>query len=214
MRPLSLGALSEVLVVGAHSDDIEIGCGGTLLRLARENPDCRFTWLVLTGDDVRRGEAAASAAAFFPDGRAPELITPGLRDGHLPLALAEVKAAFESAKTRCSPDLVLTHQRGDLHQDHRVCAEVALQTFRDHRILEYEIPKYDGDMGAPNAFVVLDPELVERKVDHLMEHFASQRSKRWFTRDLFAGLMRIRGVEAGADGGFAEGFYMRKAVLG
>ncbi len=209
---LRLGQLGEVLAIGAHSDDIEIGCGGTLLAIAAANPQARFTWVVLTGDEGRQCEARASAEAFFGDGRAPRLVLGRLRDGHLPHEPA-AKALFEQAKVDASPDVVFTHQRDDLHQDHRVAAELALQTFRDHLVLGYEVPKYDGDLGAPNLLVPLTSAQVDRKVGHLMDHFASQRAKRWFTDDLFRALMRLRGMEANAPDGHAEGFYAHKVIV-
>ncbi|MGI9539468.1 MAG: PIG-L deacetylase family protein [Miltoncostaeaceae bacterium] len=204
--------LRQVLVVGAHSDDIEIGCGGTLLHLARRHPEAEFVWAVMTGTEERVAEATASAEAFFGDGRSPRVVAPGLADGRLPYDTA-AKEVWEGLKATTDPDLVFTHQRDDLHQDHRLLAELAIQTFRDHLILEYEIPKYDGDLGRPNAFVRLDEDIVDAKIDHLMNHFASQRSKRWFTEDLFRSLMRVRGMEAGAPSGHAEAFYAPKLVL-
>jgi LmbE family N-acetylglucosaminyl deacetylase len=210
---LYLGAqVGEVLVIGAHSDDIEIGCGGTLLALAEAHPTAHFTWAVLTGDENRQNEARSSAEAFFGGGRAPRLVLGGLRDGHLPHEPA-AKALFEQLKADVTPDVVFTHQRSDLHQDHRVAAELALQTFRDHLVLGYEVPKYDGDLGAPNLLAPLTAAQATRKVDHLMSHFASQRSKRWFTDDLFRALMRLRGMESNAPDGYAEGFYAHKLVL-
>lgn len=214
MIPLRLAGLRHVLAIGAHSDDVEIGAGGLMLRIAAASPACRFTWVLLTGDATRREEARRSAAAFLGGGCAPRLVTLGLRDGALPYEGAvAAREALAALRDEDPPELVLTHQRADLHQDHRLAAEIALQTFRDHLVVEYEVPKYDGDMGAPNLLVPLDAGTVERKVAHLMEHFASQRGKRWFTEDLFRGLMRLRGVEAAAESGFAEGFYLRKAVL-
>lgn len=214
MMPLRLSGLRHVLAVGAHSDDVEIGCGGLLLRIAAAAPACRFTFLVLTGTPERTDEARRSAAALFPDGRAPRTECLGLADGTLPYEGAvATRRAMAALRDADPPDLVLTHRRDDLHQDHRLAAEVALQTFRDHLLFEYEVPKYDGDMGRPNVLVPLDAATVERKVAHLMAHFASQRAKGWFTEDLFRGLMRLRGVEAAAPGGFAEGFVVHKAVL-
>lgn len=214
MIHLGLGSgVRHVLAVGAHSDDIEIGCGGTLLALADAYPEAAFTWVVLTGTDERQAEAAASAAAFFGPARAPRVHCGGFRDGFLPHEPG-VKELFERVKAELNPDVIFTHQRNDLHQDHRAAAELALQTFRDHLVLGYEVPKYDGDLGAPNVLVPLDRATVDRKVTHLMTHFASQRGKRWFTDDLFRALMRLRGMEANAGDGYAEGFYAHKVVLG
>ncbi|MCC6830856.1 MAG: PIG-L family deacetylase [Thermoleophilia bacterium] len=213
MIALRLGGLRSVLAIGAHSDDIEIGCGGTLLAIARANPGCAFTWLVLTGDDARCAEARASAAAFLP-GVAPRLVLGGLRDGHLPYADASAgKDLVHRVRDEAAPDLVLTHRRADMHQDHRFCGDVAHQAFRGVLTLEYEIPKYDGDLGVPNLLVPVEEDAARRKVDHLMAHFATQRAKGWFTEDTFLGLMRLRGIEAASDSGFAEGFDARKLIM-
>lgn len=210
MIPLTTGPLRRVLAIGAHSDDIEIGCGGTLLAIARAHPECRFTWLVMTGGRERQAEAAASARAFLPDAP-PHMVFGGLRDGYLPYQDAVAgKDLIHGVRDQADPQLVFTQRRADMHQDHRFCGEVAHQAFRGVTILEYEIPKWDGDLGVPNLLVPLDGDLVRRKVDHLMTHFASQRGKGWFTPDTFMGLMRIRGVEASAPSGFAEGFDARK----
>jgi len=211
--PLRPGKLGSVLAIGAHSDDIEIGCGATLLAIARANPRCRFTWVVLTGDADRAAEARASARAFLPGG-APELVLGGLRDGYLPYQDAAAgKELIHAARDAAAPELVLTHRRADMHQDHRFCADVAHQAFRGVLTLEYEIPKYDGDLGSPNVLVPVSEDDVRRKVDHLMAHFASQRGKGWFTPDTFTGLMRLRGIEAASPSGYAEGFEGRKLAL-
>lgn len=210
LRP---GALRSVLAIGAHSDDIEIGCGGTLLSIVRANPDCAVTWLVMTGDAARADEARDSAEAFLPAG-GPRLVLGGLRDGHLPYADASAaKDLIHRVRDEAAPDLVLTHRCADMHQDHRFCGEVAHQAFRGTLTLEYEIPKYDGDLGAPNLLVPVEAADARRKVEHLMAHFASQRSKAWFTEDTFLGLMRLRGIEAASPSGYAEGFDARKLTL-
>ena len=217
MRGLPLAAshapLRQLLVIGAHSDDAEIGCGGTVLRLVAENPGVAVTWVVLAAAGEREAEARASAEALLADAAEARVIVGGLRDGFLPYLGPVTKDFFEELKAQVDPDLVLTHQRNDLHQDHRVACELTWNTFRDHLVLEYEIPKWDGDMGAPNVFVPLPEDLAARKVEHLMSHFASQRSKRWFTPDLFQGLMRLRGMECASDTGLAEAFYARKLTL-
>jgi LmbE family N-acetylglucosaminyl deacetylase len=209
--PLAGGGLRRLLVIGAHSDDAEIGCGATVRRLVAENPDLAVTWVVLAASGDREGEARASAETLLHGAGEAHVVIGGLRDGFLPYLGPVTKELFEGLKQYGDPDIVLTHQRNDLHQDHRVACELTWNTFRDHLILEYEIPKWDGDLGAPNVFVPLEPDDVARKVEHLMHHFSSQRSKRWFTPDLFEGLMRLRGVECG--GGFAEAFYGRKVAL-
>lgn len=202
----------RLVVIGAHSDDAEIGCGGTVLSLLAAYPGTAVTWVVLTGDGEREAEARRSAEALLGDAGSLDIVFGGLRDAHLPSQWPEAKQIFEGLKA-ADPDIVLTHQRHDLHQDHRVACELTWNTFRNHTILEYEVPKWDGDLGAPNVLVPLHADLVARKVAHLIEHFASQRSKRWFTADLFEGLMRIRGMECVSDSGFAEAFYARKLAF-
>jgi LmbE family N-acetylglucosaminyl deacetylase len=200
----------RVLAIGAHADDIEIGAGGTVLRLVEEHPGLEFKWVVLTGKDERQIEARRSAEAFLGSVNA-SVELPGFRDGFLPYDGREVKSFFETLKP-FEPDLILTHYRGDLHQDHRLTCELTWNTFRDHLILEYEIPKYDGDLGTPNFYVPLHEDHVRRKIDLLAEHFASQRIKHWYERETFLGLMRIRGLECHVVG-HAEAFYCRKVVL-
>jgi LmbE family N-acetylglucosaminyl deacetylase len=204
----------RILVLGAHSDDIEIGCGGTILALSKQHPDCAFDWVVFSAVGARHDEAQRSANLFV---QAPQLRGPILKefqDSFMPYAGAEVKAVFEELKRTISPDLVFTHNRRDAHQDHRLIAELTWNTFRDHLVLEYEIPKYDGDLGQPNVFVPLDKKICDSKVDFLMEAFQTQRSKRWFDPQTFLGLMRLRGMESNAPSGYAEAFYCRKAVIG
>jgi len=197
--------------LGAHSDDIEIGCGGTILRLAQQYPHCIFHWVVFSADGVRAQEAQRAAALFAGNALKGPLLK-DFRDGFMPFLGGEVKAVFEELK-KVSPDLIFTHNRDDAHQDHRLLAELTWNTFRDHLILEYEIPKYDGDLGRPGVFVPLDSELCEKKVQYLMDTFASQRSKRWFQSDTFFSILRLRGIECNAPSGYAEGFYARKLVL-
>lgn len=202
----------EILCLGAHSDDIEIGCGGTVLRLIRQYPGCVLHWVVFSAIGVRAEEARRAAASFCGAGlREPLLKT--FPDGFLPFVGAEVKTVFEELKKTVSPDLILTHRGKDAHQDHRLISELTWNTFRDHFILEYEIPKYDGDMGQPNVFVPLDSDLCQQKVRYTMEVFASQRVKRWFEPETFLSLMRLRGMECNAPSGYAEAFYCRKLVL-
>ena len=203
----------RLLAIGAHSDDIEIGCGGTILKLIEQGSLSEVCWVVLTGETKRAAEAAQSAEALLGDVPGKRVILKDFRDGYFPYDGAEIKGFFEELKGELSPDVILTHQRSDLHQDHRVTCELTWNTFRDHLILEYEIPKYDGDMGAPNLFVPLDESLCRKKIDHLMTHFASQSSKRWFKEDLFSGLLRLRGMECNSPTSYAEAFYCRKAML-
>ncbi|HEY6345736.1 MAG TPA: PIG-L deacetylase family protein [Bryobacteraceae bacterium] len=203
----------QILCLGSHPDDIEIGCGGTILRLAREHPGSVFHWVVFCASGPRGAEARQAAVHFTGAGglRGPLLKT--FRDGFLQFEGAKVKEAFEQLKQTVSPDLIFTHNRRDAHQDHRLVAELTWQTFRDHMILEYEIPKYDGDLGAPSVFVPLSSELCQEKVGYIMNAFPSQHEKQWFREDRFLSLMRLRGMECAAPSGYAEAFYCRKVVL-
>jgi LmbE family N-acetylglucosaminyl deacetylase len=213
MLPLKLserpGPL-QILCLGAHSDDLEIGCGGTVLRLLAEH-DAAVRWVVLGCSGERLKEAQLSAESLLVGAEQVQIEIHRFRDGFFPYVGGEIKEAFEKLKGQVSPDLILTHTRGDLHQDHRLVNELTWNTFRDHLILEYEIPKYDGDLGLPNLFVALDESLVEKKIRHLLDFFATQRDKRWFDEETFRGLLRLRGVEAGVH--YAEAFYARKAAF-
>ncbi len=217
MRPLKLPfdatSAPNILCLGAHSDDIEIGCGGTILRLAQQYPSCVFHWVVFSAMGVRETEARRAAELFAGAERLKGPLLKSFPDGFLPFVGAEVKAVFEELKQSVSPDLIFTHNKKDAHQDHRQLAELTWNTFRDHLILEYEIPKYDGDLGRPSVFVPLDTETCQKKVRCLMEAFASQRSKRWFEPETFFALMRLRGMECNSASGFAEAFYCRKMTL-
>jgi len=217
MRPLSLSAgarpLERVLCIGAHCDDIEIGCSGTVLSLIDQHPDVSVTWVVLASDEGRARETLDSAYGLLGQVAKKTITIQKFRDGFLPYQGAAVKEFFESLKMDAAPDLVLTHYRDDLHQDHRLVSELTWNTFRDHLICEYEIPKYDGDLGKPNVFVPLTPGVCRRKVENLLTSFRSQAGKRWFSEDLFLALMRLRGMECNSPSGYAEGFYCRKAVL-
>jgi LmbE family N-acetylglucosaminyl deacetylase len=201
----------RVLAVGSHADDIEIGCGGTLLRLARTR-ELDVRWVVLSASEERAAEAKRSAEAFLDGAASSQITVEGFRDAFFRYG-GEVKEYFETLKADASPDLILTHHRSDLHQDHSLVAELTWNTFRDHLILEYEIPKYDGDLGSPNVFVHLDEDVAGRKVELLLESFPSQRSRPWFTEDLFLALMRLRGMESASPSGLAEAFYARKVVI-
>jgi LmbE family N-acetylglucosaminyl deacetylase len=212
MMGLDLRGIRRVLCVGAHCDDIEIGCGGTLLTLAAVIPDLAVRWVVFASDEPRKREALACAERFLRGTRA-EITVHGYRDAFLPHSAEAVKEEFERLK-EFAPDLVLTHFRQDAHQDHRLIAELTWNTFRRHLILEYEIPKYDGDFGAPNVFVPLDPAFAEEKVRHILECYKSQADRHWFSRDLFMAVMRVRAMEANAGLDHAEAFYGKKLVLG
>ncbi|HEY7337753.1 MAG TPA: PIG-L deacetylase family protein [Bryobacteraceae bacterium] len=203
----------QILCLGSHSDDIEIGCGGTILRLSQQYPSAVFHWVVFTGCPTRKAEAQRAAELFVPSRALRGPILKTFSDGFMPFAAAEVKGFFEELKGTISPDLIFTHNRADAHQDHRLIAELTWNTFRNHLILEYEIPKYDGDMGRPGVFVPLDSETCNRKIDYIIESFQSQRDKQWFERETFSSLMRLRGMECNASSGYAEAFYCRKLVL-
>lgn len=198
-----------VLCLGAHSDDLEIGCGGTILRLLSER-QLIVHWVVWGCTAERGEEARRSASALLEEAERAEIQIHDFRDGFFPQCWAQIKESFEHLKRHVSPDLVFTHARDDLHQDHRLLNELTWNTFRDHLILEYEIPKYDGGLGSPNLFVSLDGAMADRKVRQVMDFFATQRDKRWFTEETFRGLLRIRGIEAGVL--YAEGFHCRKAL--
>lgn len=206
--------LGHVLCLGAHCDDIEIGCGGTMAKLADEHPGLSVTWVVWSSNARRAEEARASAEAILAGVKSREIVVNGFRDGFLPYHGAQVKEAFEELKKKVTPDLIFTHYRSDLHQDHRLVSELTWNTFRDHLILEYEIPKFDGDLGSPNVFVHLDQALCRRKIDNLMRSFPSQADHRWFSEETFRAILRLRGMESNAPDGYAEGFYGRKLVLG
>jgi len=203
----------NVLCLGSHSDDIEIGCGGTILRLVEQYPNCVFQWVVFSAIGVREAEAQRAATLFVGTTRLKGPLLKAFPDGFMPFVGAEVKAVFEELKQAVSPDLIFTHNRNDAHQDHRLIAELTWNTFRDNLILEYEIPKYDGDMGQPNLFVPLESEVCQRKVRYLIDAFQSQHTKRWFQQDTFLSLMRLRGMECNAPSGHAEAFYCHKVVL-
>jgi len=217
MRKISLWpgepGVRRVLALGAHPDDIEIGCGGFILRLAEEHPELEVTWVVFSSTPEREREARASAEHFLAGVRQKRVLVKGFRDGFLPYQGAEVKSEFEALKPQVAPDLVLTHSREDRHQDHRTISDLTWNTWRNHLILEYEIPKYDGDFGAPNAFAPLPLATLERKIALVLEHFGSQAGKHWLTADLLRSVARIRGMECVAPEAHAEAFYCRKMVF-
>jgi LmbE family N-acetylglucosaminyl deacetylase len=216
--PLTLGLGRRkslvILCLGAHPDDIEIGCGGTVLRLLEEPRRVRVYWIVFSGDKVRGREARRSARRVLRRVVNPTIRIEGFRDGFFPQQSTAIKEVFEHLKQLEVPDLVFTHRQEDAHQDHRVIGELTWNTFRDHFILEYEIPKFDGDLGQPNIFVPLSAPVRRRKLRWLLTAFPSQSSRRWYSSETFDGLMRLRGVECGAKEGYAEAFHARKVLLG
>jgi len=203
----------RVLCLGAHSDDIEIGCGGALLTLRAERPDTRIRWVVWSAAANRGKEARRGAARFLGTAAREAVRLHTFRDGFFPAQFEGIKEAFEALARDFSPDLVLTHARDDRHQDHRVVSDLTWNTFRNQLVLEYEIPKWDGDLGRPNFYVPLTRRVAQRKIAHLMRTFASQRSKDWFCEETFLGIMRLRGNECRSQSGVAEAFSARKAVV-
>jgi LmbE family N-acetylglucosaminyl deacetylase len=203
----------RILCLGAHSDDIEIGCGGTILRFAQQYSNCVFHWVVFNAIGVREAEARKGAELFTSGRRLEGPLLKTFADGFMPFNGAEIKAIFEEVKKSTSPHIIFTPSRKDAHQDHRLISELTWNTFRDHLILEYEIPKYDGDMGQPSVFVPLEAELCQQKIGYLLDTFQSQASRRWFEERTFLSLMRLRGMECNSSSGYAEAFYCRKLVL-
>lgn len=204
----------RVLALGAHADDIEIGCGGLLLELLAKDRPVAVDWCVLSASPERAREAEASARAFLQGAAEANVTVATFRDGFFPYDGAELKAWFETLKARPRPDLILTHTRRDRHQDHREVCQLTWNTFRDHLILEYEILKYDGDLETPNLYVPLSQALLERKIRILLEAFVTQRDKPWFDAESFRALARLRGVECASPSRFAEAFHAPKMVLG
>ena len=218
MRSLQLAAPGErlkVLCLGAHSDDIEIGAGAALMTLIEHDIRLDVHWCVLSSaGGEREREARVSAADFLKDAAQSLIEVMTFRDGFFPEQGEAIKSWFESLKVRINPDLILTHRRDDAHQDHRLVCRLAWNTFRDHSILEYEIPKWDGDIGQPNVYMPVSATALQRKIDLLMRHFGTQRSKQWFDPETFRGLARLRGMECRAPESYAEAFWGRKLSLG
>ena len=204
---------NTVLCLGAHSDDIEIGCGGSILRLIEENPQLEVWWIVFSANGLRVKEAQQSAELFLTCAKNSRITIKEFRDGYFPYQGADIKDFFEVLKQEISPDLIFTHYRHDLHQDHRLINELTWNTWRDHLILEYEIPKFDGDMGNPNFFIPLRRSTCQQKNGILCEVFKTQEVKPWFTGDTFWSLLQIRGIECRAPESLAEAFYARKVVI-
>ena len=206
--------MERILCLGAHCDDIEIGCGGTLLKLLEANPGAHVDWIVFSSTERREAEARAGAERFLEQAGSANVVTRSFRERYFPYVGAEIKEYFDELGATMRPDLVFTHFRDDLHQDHVLLAELALNTFRNHLILEYEIPKWDGDLGRPSVFVQLEQRHVDAKVDAIWDAYESQRDKHWFTKETFFATLRLRGVECKAPSGYAEAFHCRKLVLG
>lgn len=203
----------QVLCLGAHADDIEIGCGGTILRLLEANKQVAVHWVVFSANKERRREAVASATRFLVKAAKRTITVKSFRESFFPYCGERIKEFFERLKEEVSPDVIFTHHRDDLHQDHRAINEFTWNTFRRHLILEFEIPKYDGDLGVPNLFVPIEESLARTKARHIVTGFPSQQKKQWFSEDTFLALLRLRGVEANGESRYAEAFYCRKLVV-
>ncbi|HJN13250.1 MAG TPA: PIG-L deacetylase family protein [Pirellulaceae bacterium] len=213
MINLQIRGLRTILCIGAHADDIEIGCGGALLKLLADHPSAKVVWVVLSADDQREAEARRSAEEFLSDAAESDVVIRHFRDTFFPYDGGEIKEFFRELQGRVSPDVIFTHRREDMHQDHRLVAELTWNTFRNHLILEYEIPKYEGDLGTPNVFYPLDRSVCARKVETIYHEFASQQARSWFTEETFWSLLRIRGIECASPTGYAEALYARKLML-
>ncbi|MEQ8824551.1 MAG: PIG-L deacetylase family protein [Filomicrobium sp.] len=214
MLTLKTDNVKTILCIGAHSDDIEIGCGGTVLTLLNEQKDIQVHWVVLSAEGSRRDEAQKAADIFLQDAKSKTVEIKNFTDTRFEYQDAlRIKDYFRELSQTVQPDLVFTHRRADVHQDHRFVGELTWQTFRNHMILEYEIPKYEGDLGQPSVFVAIDSELAAKKVATITEVFETQKSKPWFDTETLQSLMRLRGVECQSPSGKAEGFYCRKLRL-
>ena len=203
----------SILALGAHCDDIEIGCGGTMLAITDNNPNVTITWVVFSSNVKRKEEATIGCTFFTKNAKKLDLNIFDFKDGYLPYHGEKVKESFEALKRNVNPDLIFTHYRHDLHQDHRLISELTWNTFRSHLILEYEIPKWDGDIGNPNSFIHLDKSIGTRKIQYLQQAYKSQQDKSWFSDDLFWSIMRLRGMESNSSSEIAEAFYSRKTIL-
>jgi len=217
MLKLSFNKTAEseyrILCLGAHCDDIEIGCGGTILKLIENYKNVILYWVVFSSNEQRAAEASACASMFLKEVQSKKIIIKNFRDGFLPFHGIEVKEWFEQLKQEFSPDIIFTHYRDDRHQDHRLISDLTWNTFRNHLILEYEIPKYDGDLGIPNFFVHLDKAICRRKIQYILDAFATQNNKQWFAEETFFSILKIRGIESNSPGNYAEAFYCRKIFL-
>lgn len=203
----------RILCLGAHCDDIEIGCGGTILRLIEEYPNAVFYWVVFSSSEVRSKEAFESADRFLAGAKVENIVVKNFRNSFFPFVGTEIKEYFNELSQAFSPDLILTHYKHDAHQDHRVVSDLTWNSYRNHLVLEYEIPKYDGDIGNPNFYVSISEAICQRKIQTLMDVFETQKNRQWFTEDTFQAILRLRGIEANSPSKFAEAFYSRKLVF-
>jgi LmbE family N-acetylglucosaminyl deacetylase len=203
----------KILCLGAHSDDIEIGCGGTILKLIGAAPKAEFRWIVFSGNKLRHDEALQSASAYLNPVDEKQIDIHSFRESYFPFIGAQIKDCFEKVKSEYDPDIIFTHCASDAHQDHILISKLTLNTFRNHMIIEYEIPKYDGDLGNPNVFVHLDESIVRKKIAIICTIFQTQTNKLWFSEESFRSLLRIRGIESNSPTNYAEGFYCHKMIL-
>ena len=213
MLTASFPNLRSVLCLGAHADDIEIGCGGALLRLLAEVPNLQVHWIVFSASGARREEALASADGFLARAQTKNVVIRDFRDSFFPHQGEQIKEYFCELAREISPDLIFTHRRNDAHQDHRTLAELTWCAFRDHVILEYEIPKYEGDLGQPNVFFRLDKATCQNKIELILDTYLTQRDKNWFSEDTYWALLRLRGVECQSPTKYAEAFFARKLTV-
>ncbi|MCW3997876.1 MAG: PIG-L family deacetylase [Candidatus Bathyarchaeota archaeon] len=203
----------KILCLGAHSDDIEIGCGGTILRIIKEVPEAQFRWVVFSGNKIRKKEALEGVSIFLSEIVSKKIDVHNFRESYFPFIGAEIKDCFEKIKKEFNPDLIFTHYKKDAHQDHKLISKLTWNTFRNHFIIEYEIPKYDGDLGTPNLYICLDEVIVKRKINYLYEAYQTQKKKPWFSEDSFRSILRIRGLESNSPTNYAEAFYNYKMVF-
>ena len=206
-------APKSILLMGAHCDDIEIGCGTTVLHLIEKFPEAHFDWVVFSSTPERAEEAIRSSDLMLAGARSKNVIIQNFRNGYFPYIGDQIKDYFESLKAQMQPDLIFTHHSEDRHQDHQILAELTWNTFRNHLIYEYEIPKYDGGLGSPNCFIPASQAFSDKKIATLMKCFVSETSKPWFSSETFAAMLRLRGVECNSATGLAEAFYCKKFLI-
>lgn len=207
------GERLKILCLGAHCDDIEIGCGATLMRLLDEHPNAEVLWVVFSSNETREIEARKSAEIYLKNHKNFKIEINQFRNGFFPYIAQDIKEYFEQLKQSFDPDLIFSHYLLDRHQDHRTIAELTWNTFRNHTILQYEILKYEGDLKTPNFYSIINSGYLEKKVNLLLSCFISESDKHWFTKESFMALMRIRGVESGGVTGYAEGFHADKIIF-
>jgi len=199
--------------LGAHPDDIEIGCGGTILRIIEEVPNADFYWAVFSGNEKRINEAREAAKVFLENAESKKIVIHRFRESYFPFVGASIKDGLEKLKREFSPDIVFTHYRNDAHQDHCLISSLTWNTFRDHFIMEYEVPKFDGDLATPNLYVHLNELHVRKKIDFILENFITQKEKPWFTEETFRSILRIRGIESNSPNKYSEAFHCKKIVF-